>query len=78
MCIDYYISTMAEKPYWNKFYSVIDTEPDWGFVILKRNDPIIKKKFIEINNLVIDVNGKDFNDVYHKIDTVFYMNLSRF
>jgi hypothetical protein len=72
MCFDYYISTIAEKPFWDKYYSVIDSEPDWGFVILKRKEPIIKKKFIDLNNLVIDASGKDFNDVYHKADTVFY------
>jgi len=72
MCFDYYISTIAEKPFWEKYYSVIDTEPDWGFVILKRKEPIIKKKFLELNNLVIDANSNDFNDVYHKTDTIFY------
>ena len=72
MCFDYYISTIAEKPFWDKYYTVIDTEPDWGFVILKRIEPIIKKKFNEVNNLIIDANGKDFNDVYHNVDTVFY------
>jgi hypothetical protein len=72
MCFDYYISTIAEKPFWEKYYSVIDTEPDWGFVILKRKEPIIKKKFLEVNNLVIDANDNDFNDVYHNTDTVFY------
>lgn len=72
MCFDYYISTIAEKPFWDKYYSVIDTEPDWGFVISKRKQPIIKKKFLEVNNLVIDANDNDFNDVYHNTDTVFY------
>ncbi len=71
MCFDYYISTIYEKQYWEKYYTVIDSEPDWGFVILKRKVPIIKKKFFELNNLIIDAKGKDFNDVYHKPDSVF-------
>lgn len=72
MNCDYYLGTKAEEKYYKPYYEVIDTEPDWGFVLLKRKKPIIKKQFVEIKNYVINTTDGEFNDVYHKTDTVFY------
>lgn len=72
MNCDYYLGTKAEEKYYKPYYEVIDTEPDWGFVLLKRKKPIIKKQFVEIKNYVINTTDGEFNDVYHRTDTVFY------
>ena len=71
MNCDYYLGTKSEEKYYHKYYDVIDTEPDWGFVLLKRKQPIIKKKFIEINNFNINTIDNEYIDVYHKADTTF-------
>ena len=72
MNCDYYLGTKAEEKYYKNYYEVIDEEPDWGFVLLKRKHPIIKKEFMKLNNVDINTLDNEFNDVYHKQDTVFY------
>lgn len=71
MNCDYYIATKLEEKYFKDYYDIIDTEPDWGFVVLKRKEKIQKNKFAEIINFSILENSNEFIDVYHKTDTVF-------
>lgn len=71
MNCDYYLGTKAEEKYYTKYYEVIDTEPDWGFVLLRRKQKIQKKQFIQITNFEINTTENEFLDVYHKTDTVF-------
>lgn len=71
-CFDYYIGSLAEKKYWEKYYTVIDTEPDWGFVVLKRIKPLSKNVFFQKSNLEVFATEKEYNDLYHNEDTVFY------
>ncbi len=72
MNCDYYLATKAEEKYYKTYYDEIDSEPDWGFVLLKRKKPIIKKQFVELHNFSINTSDGEFNDVYHKTDTTFY------
>lgn len=72
MNCDYYLANKIEEKYYNKYYEVIDSEPDWGFVLLKRKQPIIKKKFVEICNVSVNTKDNEYNDIYHKTDTVFF------
>ncbi len=71
MNCDYYLGTKVEEKYYSKYYNEIETEPYWGFVLLKRKQPIIKKVFVEIKNVTISTEGNEYNDVYHKQDTTF-------
>jgi len=48
MNCDYYLGTKAEEKYYSKYYEVIDTEPDWGFVFLKRKQKIQKNNLFKL------------------------------
>ncbi len=70
MNCDYYIATKPEQKYYNNYYSVIDTEPDWGFVLLKRKQKIIRSLIIQKNNIVVDTKDKEYNVLFEKTDTI--------
>ena len=71
MNCDYYIATKKEEKYFKPYYDIIDTEPDWGFVILKRKEKIIRNKVLELNEIVINNNSNEFIEIYGHTDTVF-------
>ena len=71
MNCDYYIATKPEEKYFKDYYDIIDTEPDWGFLILKRKEKIKRNLVIEKNNVSIETNDAEFLDVYNKSDTTF-------
>ena len=70
MNCDYYIATKVEEKYYKPYYDVIDTEPDWGFVILKRKEKIKRTLVAERNNVTIDTPDNEYNEIYHVNDTV--------
>ena len=71
MNCDYYIATKQEEKYFKPYYDIIDTEPDWGFVILKRKEKIKRNKVLELNNIYIKKNQHEFIEIYGHTDTVF-------
>lgn len=71
MNCDYYIATRQEEKYFKPYYDIIDTEPDWGFVILKRKEKIKRNKVLELNNIYIKKNQNEFIEIYGHTDTVF-------
>jgi hypothetical protein len=71
MNCDYYLSTKAEEKYFKPYYDIIDTEPDWGFLLLKRKEQLIRNKIVEINNLSFSNNTNEFIELYAHGDTVF-------
>ena len=71
MNCDYYIATKQEEKYFKPYYDIIETEPDWGFVLLKRKEKIIRHSYIEINDVVIKDNENEFINVYGCNDTIF-------
>lgn len=71
MNCDYYIATKPEEKYFKDYYDVIDTESDWGFVLLKRKEKIVKNKVLELNNISIIKNENEFIEVYGHGDTTF-------
>jgi len=71
MNCDYYIATKQEEKYFKPYYDIIDTEPDWGFVILKRKEKIKRNKVLELNNVYIKKNKNEFIEIYRHTDTVF-------
>ena len=71
MNCDYYIATKQEEKYFRPYYDIIDKEPDWGFVILKRKEKIKRNKVLELNNVYIKKNQNEFIEIYRHTDTVF-------
>jgi len=71
MNCDYYIATKLEEKYFKDYYDIIDSEPDWGFVVLKRKEKINKTKVLELNNLIINNDANEFIGVYNHADTTF-------
>lgn len=50
---DYYLATKQEEKYFKPYYDIIDKVPDWGLVILKRKEKIMRNKILELNNIYI-------------------------
>ena len=71
MNCDYYIATQLEKKYFDNYYDVIDTEPDWGFLVLKRKEKMIKNKLVDLKDISITNNSNEFIEIYHQGDTTF-------
>jgi hypothetical protein len=71
MNCDYYIATSVEAKYFKPYYDIIDTEPDWGFVLLKRKEKIIRSKVLELNDIVLKDNENEFIELYAHGDTTF-------
>jgi hypothetical protein len=71
MNCDYYIATRAEEKYFREYYHVIDSEPDWGFVLLKRKEKISRTKCLELTNIEVKDNANEFIELYSHRDTVF-------
>ena len=71
MNCDYYIATRAEEKYFKDYYDIIDSEPDWGFVLLKRKEKIKRNIVIEKNNISLETNDLEFVGIYDRGDTVF-------
>lgn len=71
MNCDYYIATKQEEKYFKPYYDIIETEPDWGFVLLKRKEKIAKIKQVEVTNFDIKDDNNEFINVYCHYDTTF-------
>lgn len=71
MNCDYYIATTLEEKYFKDYYDVIDTEPDWGFVLLKRKQKIVRNNVLELKDITITNNETEFIELYAHNDTVF-------
>ncbi|MHB8259094.1 MAG: hypothetical protein ACYDCN_03330 [Bacteroidia bacterium] len=69
MNCDYYIATKPEEKYYTMYYDVIDTEPDWGLVILKRKEQIKRTLVTEIKDKIINSKDAEFMEVYNVIDS---------
>ncbi|MES2568262.1 MAG: hypothetical protein V4565_15420 [Bacteroidota bacterium] len=71
MNCDYYLATRVEEKYFKPYYDIIDSEPDWGFVLLKRKQKIIRTQCLEVKNTVIKDNANEFIEIYSHADTTF-------
>jgi hypothetical protein len=71
MNCDYYIATKPEEKYFKKYYDIIDTEPDWGFVLLKRKEKIKRHLVAEHKNIFIETRDGEYLNIYNKADTTF-------
>ena len=71
MNCDYYIATKKEEKYFMPYYDIIDTEPDWGFVILKRKEKIRRNLVTERKDILLETNESEFLGIYDRGDTAF-------
>ena len=71
MNCDYYIGHKSDETYYKDYYDVIDSEPDWGFVVLKRKEKITRNLVVEKTNVPIETIDTEFIDCYNHGDTVF-------
>ncbi len=75
MNCDYYIGTKAEAPMYKNFYTILDEDLHWGFTLLKRKTPLIRKPFIVKTKFDLKSNDAEFLDLYHNVDTTLYQSL---
>ncbi len=71
MNCDYYIATKPEEKYFKDYYDIIDSEPDWGFVVLKRKEKIKRNLVVERKDISLESNDAEFVGIYDRGDTVF-------
>lgn len=71
MNCDYYIATKLEEKYFRDYYDIIDSEPDWGFVVLKRKEKIKRILVAEKKDMILESNDAEFVGVYDRGDTAF-------
>jgi hypothetical protein len=57
MNCDFLIAKAGEKPFYERYYNEIDSEPDWNFRLLERKDKIKNKLILEIKDKTF--NGED-------------------
>ena len=70
MNCDYYLATRAEEKYFRPFYDIIDTEPDWGLLVLKRKRKVIKNRIHELKDISLSTEDNEFVEVYNVPDTL--------
>jgi hypothetical protein len=71
MNCDYYIGDKKVESYYTAFYDIIDTEPDWGFVLLKRKKEVQRVLHVERTDMEVDANSEEFIGLYESKDTTF-------
>ena len=71
MNCDYYIATKQEEKYFSPFYDIIDSEPDWGFVVLKRKEKIKRNPILERKIILLETTDAEFLGIYDRGDTAF-------
>lgn len=58
MNADYLVAKAGEKPFYNAYYTELDSEPDWNFRLLKRRDRITNKLEHELKDKHVKGNGE--------------------
>jgi hypothetical protein len=55
---DLAIAKVGEKPFYDRYYTELDSEPDWGFRLLKRREPISYKLECELKDKIAKGNSE--------------------
>ncbi|MDZ4663356.1 MAG: hypothetical protein SGJ15_00625 [Bacteroidota bacterium] len=58
MNADYLVAKVGEKPFYDAYYTELDSEPDWNFKLLKRRDQITNKLELELKDKRVKGNGE--------------------
>jgi hypothetical protein len=70
MNADYLIAKAGEKPFYDRYYTELDSEPDWSFRLLKRREKIENKLEIELKNKAAKGNSEFYelmNDTNNRL-----------
>lgn len=73
MNADYLVAKAGEKPFYNAYYTELDSEPDWSFRLLKRKDRIINKLELELKDKHIKGNG-EFYEILNDTNNHLFPN----
>lgn len=71
MNADFAIAYKQDKPYYKNFYSELDAEDKWGFVLLKRKEPIERKLLYESKSSFQMLGDLEYYNTFEKLDTTF-------
>jgi hypothetical protein len=73
MNADYLVAKKGEKPFYDRYYTEIDSEPNWDFRLLKRRSPIVLNQVDEIRNRTIN-SSEAFTEFIHYNDKSKFNN----
>lgn len=73
MNADYLVAKAGEKPFYDKYYTELDSEPDWNFRLLKRRDKIINKLEHELKDKHLKGNG-EFYEMLNDTNNALFPN----
>ena len=69
---DYYLADILDSSVYNKYYNTIDSEPNWGYTLLKRKE-FAKRTLIWSSDKIIEINNdQEYNNLFSFNDTTFY------
>ncbi len=73
MNADYLVAKVGEKPFYDRYYTELDSEPDWGFRLLKRRTPIENKLEIELKDKHL-VGNSEFYELMNDTNNTIFPN----
>ena len=71
MNTDYALAYQQDKPWYDKYYSEIAMEDDWGFRLLKRRTPLERKILYTTKNIPEFNGANEYYNTFEKLDTTF-------
>jgi hypothetical protein len=73
MNADYLIAKAGEKPFYDRYYTELDSEPDWNFRLLKRRTPIKNKLEIELKDKHL-IGNAEFYELMNDTNNLLFPN----
>ena len=70
MNCDYAVANLRDKPYYDKYYTELAADEDWGFRLLKRKQAIERELIYENKGTGFNGNYEYYN-AFEKLDTTF-------
>jgi hypothetical protein len=71
MNADYLVAKAGEKPFYDRYYAELDSEPDWNFRLLKRRTPIENKLQIELKDKHVTGNNEFYEFMNDTSNSIF-------
>lgn len=71
MNCDYALAYKQDKPWYDKYYEELDSDPDWDFRLLKRKVPLDRKLLFSNSNIPVWSGANEYYNAFEKLDTTF-------
>jgi len=71
MNCDYALAYAQDKPWYDKYYTELAAENDWGFRLLKRKRPLLREPLITLNNEKVFSGNYEYYNAFEQLDTTF-------